>query len=91
MNTVQFMEHFIKQSIIKEFSAVMALKGKSLRYISGLSNPILTMCDKDDHKKFCLTNVGYWDQKELHGDVYAIIGYLYNNGAIIIDSYDVHK
>ena len=91
MNTVEFMETFIKESIIKEFAAQMILaKNKHLDYVKGLSDPFITMCENDENsKKFALTNIAYWEHDTLQGGVYNISGVLYNNGKIIINEYDV--
>lgn len=89
MNTVEFMENYVKRNIIKEFSALMSLKGKSLRFAPSFSNPILTWADGSDYKKFCLCNAAYWDAKALHGETYNLSGIIYNTGKIIIEGYDV--
>lgn len=91
MNTVEFMENFIKRNIIKEFAAQMILaENRKLEYIRGLSDPFITFCENDEYsKKFALTNVAYWENDKLNGGVYNITGLLIDNGKIIINEYDV--
>lgn len=91
MNTVEFMENFIKESIIKEFAAQMILaENKHLDYVKGLSDPFITMCENDEHsKKFVLTNIAYWEHVNLHGNIYNITGIITDNGRILINGYEV--
>lgn len=91
MNTVEFMENFIKESIIKEFATCMIMaKNIHLEYVKGLSDPVITMCENDENsKKFALTNIAYWEHDNLHGGVYNITGIFIDNGKIIITGYDV--
>ena len=91
MNTVEFMENFIKESIIKEFAAQMILaENRHIEYVKGLSCPYLSLCENDEHsKKFTLTNTAYWEHDKLSGGMYNIRGLLIDNGKIIINTYDV--
>lgn len=91
MNTVEFMENFIKESIIKEFAAQMILaENRHIEYVKGLSDPFITMCENDENsKKFALTNIAYWEHDKLSGGMYNITGLLIDNGKIIINEYDV--
>lgn len=91
MNTVEFMETFIKEKIIKAFALQMILvKNIQLDYVKGLSDPCITFCENDENsKKFALTNIAYWEHDLLQGGVYNISGVLYNNGKIVINEYDV--
>ena len=91
MNTLEFMEDFIKAQIIKEFAAKMVLEENvRLHYVPKMSEPVLTFAYNEEHsKKFALTNVVYWDVKNLHGDKYTIDGLVINNGSIIITAYSI--
>ena len=88
-STVQFMETFIKEQIIKEFASQMVLnKNQSLEFIRCLSDPFLTFSENDDNsRKFTLTNVCYWDPKALHGEKFIIDGFIFDNGQILISGY----
>lgn len=93
MNTVEFMENFIKESIIKEFAARMVLaENKHIEYVRGLSDPIITFCENDENsKKFALTNVAYWQSDALHGEMYSISGIVYNNAKIGITEHVIQN
>lgn len=100
MNTQEFLESFIKESIISEFSvwSTMHLKN-DLVYMRDITEnrPILTMADIEGaegmKKKFALTNVVYFNKFRYRAEQYTITGILstLNNGRIIITSYDVKQ
>lgn len=89
VSTVQFMENFIKERIIKEFAAEMILmENRSLDYVEGLSDPFLTFYENDEKsRKFALTNVCFWDPKALHGEKVIIDGIIADDGLINISGY----
>lgn len=91
-STVQFMENFIKEQIIKEFAAQMVLsENRSLEYVRGLSDPFLTFCENDENsRKFSLTNVCYWEAKDLHAEKFIIDGIIIDNGQIVISGYTLY-
>ena len=94
LNTVRFMEEFIKSQIIKEFGAKMVLvENKHLINLND-DNSILTMCSVEDHediKKFALTQVRYLNEIDRTIEVYNLMGIisLLNDGRIIITEYDM--
>ena len=94
LNTVRFMEEFIKSQIIKEFGAKMILmENKHLTPLND-NNTILSMCNVEDHediKKFALTQVRYLNEFDLTIEIYNLMGIisLLNDGRIIITEYDM--
>ena len=94
LNTVRFMEEFIKSQIIKEFGAKMVLMEN--KHLTNLNDdkPILSMCSVEDHediKKFALTQVRYLNEIDRTIEVYNLMGIisLLNDGRIIITEYDM--
>lgn len=94
LNTVRFMEEFIKSQIIKEFGAKMVLMEN--KHLTNLNDDksILSMCSVEDHediKKFALTQVRYLNEIERTIEVYNLMGIisLLNDGRIIITEYDM--
>ena len=93
LNTVRFMEEFIKLQIIKEFGAKMVLMEN--KYLTPLENDncVLSMCNLEDHekiKKFALTQIRYLNEIERKIEVYNLMGIisLFNDGRIIIIDYE---
>lgn len=93
LNTVRFMEEFIKSQIIKEFAAKMVLLEN--KHLSPLENDncVLSMCNVEDHdeiKKFALTQIRYLNEIERKIEVYDLMGIisLLNDGRIIITEYE---
>ena len=99
MNTQEFLESYIKESIITEFSLWSAMHLKTdLVYMRDITEnrPILTMGDIEGcegMKKFALTNVVYFNKFRYRAEQYTITGIIstLNNGRIIITSYDVKQ
>ena len=94
LNTVRFMEEFIKSQIIKEFGAKMVLMEN--KHLTNLNDDksILSMCTVEDHediKKFALTQVRYLNEIDRTIEVYNLMGIisLLNDGRIIIAEYDM--
>ena len=94
LNTVRFMEEFIKSQIIKEFGAKMVLMDN--KHLTNLNDDksILSMCSVEDHediKKFALTQVRYLNEIDRTIEVYNLMGIisLLNDGRIIITEYDM--
>ena len=94
LNTVRFMEEFIKSQIIKEFGAKMVLMEN--KHLTNLNDDksILSMCSVEDHediKKFALTQVRYLNEIDRTIEVYNLMGIisLLNDGRIIITEYDM--
>lgn len=94
LNTVRFMEEFIKSQIIKEFGAKMVLMEN--KHLTNLNDDksILSMCSVEDHediKKFALTGVRYLNEIDRTIEVYNLMGIisLLNDGRIIITEYDM--
>ena len=94
-NTVQFLEDYLKEKIISTFAAEMVLEeNKKLAIARGWSKPILTLAQvegNDDQRKFCLTNLVYFDHKNLICEKYNLTGIisLFNDGCIIVTEYDI--
>ena len=94
LNTVRFMEEYIKLEIIKEFGAKMVLlENKHLTPLEN-DNCVLSMCNLEDHdeiKKFALTQVRYLNEFDLTIEIYNLMGIisLLNDGRIIITEYDM--
>ena len=95
MNRVEFMEHFIKLGIIKEFAAKMVLlENKQLTPLDKGEQSVMCMAIVDDHediKKFSLTGMRYLNEIEQTIEIYSVIGIisLLNEGRIIITEYDM--
>lgn len=94
LNTVRFMEEFIKLEIIKEFAAKMILmENKHLTMLND-NKSILSMCSVDGHediKKFALTQVRYLNEIDRTIEVYNLMGIisLLNDGRVIVTEYDI--
>lgn len=94
-NTVQFLEDYLKEKIISTFAAEMVLaENKKLTIMRQWSKPILTLAQVDgneDQCKFCLTNLVYYDHKNLICEKYNLTGIisLLNDGRIIVTEYDI--
>ena len=93
LNTVRFMEEFIKSQIIKEFGAKMVLMEN--KHLTSLENDncVLSMCNFEDHeeiKKFALTQIRYLNEVERKIEIYDLMGIisLFNDGRIIITEYE---
>lgn len=95
MNRVEFMEHFIKLGIIKEFSAKMILlENKHLTPMDKGENCIMCIANVDGHediKKFSLTGMRFLNEMERTIEIYSVMGVLslLNDGRIIITEYDM--
>ena len=94
LNTVTFMEEFIKSQIIKEFAAKMVLMEN--KHLTNLNDDksFLSMCSVEEHediKKFALTQVRYLNEIDRTIEVYNLMGIisLLNDGRIIITEYDM--
>ena len=93
LNTVRFMEEFIKSQIIKEFGVKMVLlENKHLTPLEN-DNCVLSMCNIEDHdeiKKFALTQIRYLNEVEGKIEIYDLMGIisLFNDGRIIITEYE---
>ena len=95
MNRVEFMEHFIKLGIIKEFSAKMILlENKHLTPLDKGEHSIMCIANVDGHediKKFSLTGMRYLNEIERTIEIYSVMGILslLNDSRIIITQYDM--
>ena len=97
MSTQEFFESYIKEDIISKFAEYSTLhRGEDLVYMRDITEnkPILTMASiegTEDVKKFCLTNVVYFNKFKYKAEKYAITGILstLNNGRCIITACDV--
>lgn len=91
-----FIEEYLKERIISEFTDMLVLHGVGeFVFCRGLSFPILTMAETDDENimKFSLTNVGILSLEERKNYFATIDGIIstYNSGRIIITDYDIHE
>lgn len=95
MNRVEFMEHFIKLGIIKEFAAKMVLlENKHLTPLDKGEQSIMCIANVEGHediKKFFLTGMRYLNEIERTIEIYSVMGILslLNDGRIIITEYDM--
>ena len=94
LNTVRFMEEYIKLEIIKEFTAKMILmENKHLTPLND-NKSILSMCSVEDHediKKFALTQVRYLNEVDRTIEIYNLMGIIsiLNDGRVIVTEYDM--
>lgn len=85
----KFLQEYVKERIISQFiDKCFLYNSERLKFVRGLSNPILTTCEGENEKelRFSLTNVVLWDKDNLIGSSYTLDGYitLVNGGNIVV-------